>query len=152
VIQIKRFIDGKVIYESNCDSLREAFSDLQGADLHGANLQGADLREAKNLVKIMGVEIGNTYWKRFSIGLNNQGYQYKVGVNKLRDLEVFAFASKSWRACNYPDRPLEAKIRIPEGAQINEPWATDGKASADMIEILQVFDVETGKDITDKYR
>ena len=38
------------------------------------------------------------------------------------------------------------------GAQINEPWATDGKASADKIEILQVFDVKTGEDVTKKYK
>ncbi len=49
---------------------------------------------------------------------------------------------------NFPERPLEALIRIPENAQINEPWATDGKASADKIEILQVYDVATGKDVT----
>jgi hypothetical protein len=29
----------------------------------------------------------------------------------------------------------------------NEPFATDGKASADRIEILQIFDTETGEDI-----
>ena len=64
----------------------------------------------------------------------------------------FHFASRSWCAANYPDRPLEALIRIPADAKINEPWATDGKASANMIEILQVFDAKTGKDVTDKYR
>ena len=53
---------------------------------------------------------------------------------------------------NYGNRPLEAKIRIPLDAKINEPWATDGKASTDMIEIIQVFDVETGEDVTDSYR
>jgi len=52
---------------------------------------------------------------------------------------------------NYSDRPLEARIRIPEDAQINEPYATDGKASASAIEILQVFDVATGTDVTDQY-
>ena len=113
----------------------------------------------------MGVEPGNIYWKRFDEHLNNNGYQFKVGLNKLRENEVFAddervlcsypgfhFASRSWCAVNYEDRPLEARIRIPEDAKINEPWATDGKASADMIEILQVFDVETGEDVTDQYR
>lgn len=120
---------------------------------------------AKGCVKTMGVEAGNYYWKRFKPGLNNNGYQFRVGLNKLRDGEVFAsderimcshpgfhFASRSWCAANYPDRPLEARIRIPDGAQINEPWATDGKASADMIEIIQVFDVETGADVTDQFR
>lgn len=117
------------------------------------------------MVKIMGVEAGNYYWKRFNLGLNNNGYQYKIGLNKLRENEIFAnddretcsfpgfhFASRSWCALYYAERPLEAHIRIPEGAQINEPWATDGKASADMIEIIQVFDVATGQDVTDQYR
>ena len=70
----------------------------------------------------------------------------------LHCVSSFHFASKSWCDLNYGDRPLEAKIRIPEDAQINEPWATDGKASADMIEIIQVFDVATGEDVTDQYR
>ena len=144
-------------------NLRDA--DLSGADLRDAELSGVDLRDAKSLCKLMGVEIGNLYWKRFKSGLNNQGFQYVVGLNVLRDGEVFAsderktcdfpafhFASRSWCAVNYPDRPLEARIRIPEGAQINEPWATDGKASADKIEILQVFDVKTGEDVTKKYK
>jgi hypothetical protein len=117
------------------------------------------------MVKAVGVAAGNTYWKRFEANLINNNYQFFVGINKLRDGEIFAadericcsypgfhFASRSWCAVNYPDRPLEAKIRIPEGAEINEPWATDGKASADQIEILQVFDVATGEDVTGDYR
>ena len=113
----------------------------------------------------MGVEQGNIYWKRFDAGLKNNSYQFKVGLNELRSGEVFAddervtcshpgfhFASRSWCAVNYSDRPLEAKIKIPMDAKINEPWATDGKASADKIEIIQVFDVKTGTDVTDKYR
>ena len=140
-------------------------ADLSGADLYGANLYGADLSGAKAMVKIMGVEQGNIYWKRFERGLKNNEYQFKVGINELRSGEVFAddervtcshpgfhFASRSWCAVNYSDRPLEAKIRIPMDAKINEPWATDGKASADKIEILQVFEVATGKDVTDDYR
>jgi hypothetical protein len=111
------------------------------------------------------VEVGNYYWKRFDEGLCNNKYQFTVGINKLREGELFAdderktcdypafhFASRSWCAVNYSGRPLEAKIRIPEGAKINEPWGTDGKASADMIEIIQVFDVASGKDVTDQYR
>jgi uncharacterized protein YjbI with pentapeptide repeats len=143
--------------------LREA--DLREADLQGANLQGADLWGAKGMIKIMGVEPGNIYWKRFDGGLNNNGYQFYAGLNTLREGENFAnderrtcsypgfhFASRSWCALYYSDRPLEAKIRIPMDAQINEPWATDGKASADKIEILQVFEVKTGKDVTDQYK
>ena len=140
-------------------------ANLRGANLSGANLSGAYLRGAKNLIKSMGVEPGNYYWKRFDKGLNNNGYQYKVGLNKLKKGEKFAddervacshpgfhFASRSWCAVNYSDRPLEARIRIPEKAKINEPWATDGKASADMINIIQVFDVKTGKDVTEEYK
>jgi hypothetical protein len=136
-------------------------ADLRGADLTGADLTGADLRGAKNMVKIMGVEPGNYYWKRFEKGLCNNDFQYFVGLNTLRDGEIFAsddritcsypgfhFASRSWCAVNYADRPLEARIRIPEGAQINEPWATDGKCSADRIEILEVFDTKTGENVT----
>ena len=113
----------------------------------------------------MGVEAGNFYWKRFDEGLKNNDFQFFVGLNTTREGEEFAaddrvlcsypgfhFASRSWCAVNYANRPLEAKIRIPEDAQINEPWATDGKASADKIEILQVFDTVTGEDVTGQYR
>jgi hypothetical protein len=162
-------LSGANLYGANLPRAYLSGANLSGADLSGAYLYGADLSranlfEARNMVKIMGVEIGNTYWKRFDEGLRNYGYQYKVGINKLRDGEVFAddervtcscpgfhFASRSWCAVNYADRPLEARIRIPESAKINEPWTTDGKASADMIDILQVFDVNTGEDVTSKY-
>ena len=140
-------------------------ANLCRANLSDANLCRANLSGAKNLVKIMGVEPGGYYWKRFDAGMNNQGYQFKVGLNKLKKGEKFAddervtcscpgfhFASRSWCAMFYPDRPLEAKIRIPEDAKINEPWATDGKASADRIEIILVFDVKTGKDVTEDYK
>ena len=150
-------------------------ADLSAANLSGANLFNANLRDAKlnsatlkkvkNMVKMVGVEPGNYYWKRFHSGLCNNRYQFYVGLNVLRKGEVFAndesitcsypgfyFASRSWCAIHYPHRPLEARIRIPENAKINEPWATSGEASADKIEILQVLDVKTGKDVTDKYR
>ena len=139
-------------------------ADLRYADLRDANLRGADLCGVKGLVKMMGVEAGNIYWKRFDDGLNNNGYQFYVGRNDLRQGEVFAaderetcsypgfhFASRSWCALNYADRPLEARIRIPEDAQVNEPWVTDGKASASAIEILQVFDTRTGEDVTAQF-
>jgi uncharacterized protein YjbI with pentapeptide repeats len=144
-------------------NLRNA--NLSNAELGNADLSYADLGETKNMVKLIGVEVGNYYWKRFDEGLCNNKYQFTVGINKLREGELFAdderktcdypafhFASRSWCAVNYSGRPLEAKIRIPEGAKINEPWGTDGKASADMIEIIQVFDVASGKDVTDQYR
>jgi len=140
-------------------------ANLSRANLSEANLTGANLTGAKGLLKMMGVEPGNTYWKRFGENLINEGYQFYVGINNLRGFEVFAaderklcsypgfhFASRSRCTVDYSSRPLEARIRIPEGAQINEPWATDGKASASAIEILQVFDVETGEDVTELYR
>jgi hypothetical protein len=149
---------------ANLDGTNLDGANLYGASLYGASLDGTNLDGAKNLVKIMGVEPGNCYWKRFDAGLNNNGYQYYVGLNTLRDGEKFAdderitcshpgfhFASRSWCAVNYPDRPLEARIRIPEDAKINEPWATDGKSSADKIEILEVWDTNTGENVTDKF-
>ena len=184
-IEIRNRYTGSIIISGDYESVRECLkkntgayltdADLRGANLRGANLgdanlgdadlRDADLRGAKNMVKIMGVEPGNIYWKRFNGGLNNNGYKFYVGLNVLRDGEVFAsdervtcsypgfhFASRSWCAVNCSGRPFEAKIRIPEDAQINEPWATDGKASASTIEILQVFDTVTGEDVTDKYR
>jgi len=120
---------------------------------------------AKGLIKIMGVMPGNYYYKRFGSGLKNNDYQFFVGLNNLKKGEVFAnderalcsypgfhFASKSWCDLNYRERPLEALIQIPKNAEINEPWATDGKASASMIKIIKVWDVKTGKDVTNEYR
>ena len=158
-------LSGANLYGANLSRANLSGADLYGANLSGADLSGANLYETKGAVKTMGVEVGNTYWKRFDVGLKNNSYQFKVGINELRSGEVFAddervncsypgfhFASRSWCAVNYSDRPLEAKIKIPMDAKINEPWATDGKASADKIEIIQVFDVKTGTDVTDKYR
>jgi hypothetical protein len=156
----------------NCNLQR---ADLRGANLQGANLQGANLRKARleganlqgasGLVKRMGVTPGNCYWKRLDAGLKSLGYQFHVGLNTLRPGEVFEsddrlldsfpgfhFASRSWCAEEYPDRPLEALIQIPEDAQVNEPWASDGAATADKIVILKVFDTSTGADVTDRYR
>ena len=158
---------GSTLFEDSADSIKETLLNAiaSWADLRGADLRGANLIEAVGLIKLMGVEPGNTYWKRFDAGLVNNYYQFFVGMNSLREGETFAadarelcsypafhFASRSWCALNYSNRPLEARIRIPEGAQVNEPWATDGKASASAIEILQVFDTKTGEDVTDQYR
>jgi len=138
-------------------------ADLTGANLTGADLTGADLTDTRGLVKIMGAEPGNHYWKRIDDGFANNGYQYRIGMNRLYEGEVFAadervmcshpglhFSSRSWAKREFGCRPYEARIRIPEGAQINEPWATDGKASADMIKIVQVF--RDGKDVTEEIR
>ena len=157
-------LSGADLSWANLSGANLSEADLSWANLRRADLSGADLSE-KNMVKTMGVVTGNFYFKRFNAGLNNKNYQFHVGTNRLKDGEVFAdderemysypgfhFASKSWCAVNYPYRPLEALIRIPEGARINEPWATDGKASADMIEIITVWDVATGEDVTDQYR
>ena len=172
---LKLCVEAAVKYRANLFGANLSSANLSGADLSranlssanlfGANLSGANLFGAKNMFKIMGVEPHNRYWKRFDAGLNNNGYQFKVGLNVLRDGEKFAdderiqcsypgfhFASRSWCAMFYPARPLEAKILIPRDAKINEPWGTDGKASADKIEILQVFDVATGADVTDQYK
>ncbi len=140
-------------------------ADLSGADLSDADLSDADLSDSRGLVKSMGVHRGNYYYKRFDVGLNNAGYRFKYGLNELREGEVFAsdervlcshpgfhFGSKSWCDLNYSYRPLEALVHIPDDAQINEPWATDGKASADKIEIIQVWDVATGTDVTEDYK
>ena len=162
---IIKSINGKVIFEgANLKEANLSGADLYEANLIGANLSGANLTNVKGLIKIMGVEVGNYYWKRFDEGLSNNGYQFKIGLNKLKEGEFFAgdervtcsfpgfhFASRSWCSVNYPYKPLEAKIRIPEGAEINEPWTTDGKASADMIEIIQVFDAVTGEDVTNQF-
>jgi len=88
-----------------------------------------------------------------------------VGLNHLIEKEKFAsdervlcsypgfhFASKSWCALHYNERRYEVKIQIPKDALINEPWATDGKASASSIKIVQVIDTETEKDVTKKFR
>jgi hypothetical protein len=151
--------------DANLSYANLSYADLSGANLSRANLYGANLSGTKNMFKTMGVMGGNYYWKRFNDGLNNSGYQFKVGLNKLRKGEVFAddervtcaypafhFASKSWCAVNYPNRPLEALIQIPKEAKINEPWTTDGKASADMINIINVYDTKTGKDVTRKFK
>ena len=158
-------LSGADLYGADLSRANLYGANLYGANLSRANLSGADLSGAENMVKTMGVEVGNYYWKRFNDDLINNKYQFKVGINQLRDGEKFAddervscdypalhFASRSWCAVNYPERPLEAKIRIPEGAKINEPWTTDGKASADMIEIIQVFNAKTGEDVTSKYK
>ena len=153
------------LQEANLQEARLQGANLQGARLQRASLQEASLQGVKGLVKIIGVEAGNYYWKRFNSGLKNNNFQFYLGLNTLPKEEIFAsdervlcsypgfhFASRSWCALYYENRTLEAKIRIPEGAKINEPWATDGKASADMIEILQVFDVSTGKDVSELFK
>ena len=134
------------------------------ANLRGADLTGADLTGAKNMVKVMGVEPGNHYWKAIGDNLQNNGYQFKLGLNELPEGEVFAsddritcsypgfhFASKSWCKTNFGERKYLCKIRIPEDAQINEPWATDGKASADKIEIVQILLMDGEEDVTNEF-
>ena len=140
-------------------------ANLRGADLRRANLYDANLRGAKNLVKIMSVEPGNFYWKAIGDKLVNMGYQFKLGLNVLPDGKIFAnddcvtcsypgfhFASKSWCKAYYGERKYLCKIRIPEDAQINEPWATDGKASADKIEIVQVLLMKKEEDVTKQFQ
>ena len=141
------------------------FANLSGANLSFANLSLANLSDAKGLIKSIGVEVGNYYWKRIDKTFSSNGYYFTVGLNKLRDGEEFAadervlcsypgfyFASRSWCQREYGERLYEVKIQISKGAKINEPWATDGKASASMIKIVQVIDSETGKDVTNKFK
>jgi hypothetical protein len=140
-------------------------TNLSEADLRHANLRDANLTNTVGLIKPMKVKPGDIYWKRFGDMLINGEYQFKVGINELRPGEVFAsdervmcsypgfhFASREWCTKYFHKRPYEAKIRIPVDAKVNEPWATDGKASADKIEILQVFEVKTGKNVTKQFR
>ena len=145
--------------------LRDA--DLCGADLCGADLRGADLCGALSMIKLMGVSLGNRYYKAIGDGLRNNNYTFTVGLNVLRDGEQFAnddrvlcsspgfhFASESWCKRDYGDRRYMCLIRIPikeeyESIEINEPWATDGKASASAIIIEKVF--ENGVDVTEQF-
>lgn len=153
-------LSGAILIRSNLLGANLLSSLLSGANLSGANLEGV-----KGLVKKMGVEAGNYYWKRFDEGLKNNDYKFKVGLNKLKDGEKFNsdpralcaypgfhFGSRSWCKINYPMRPLEALIKIPENAEINEPYATNGQASANMIEIIKIYDTRTGEDVTEKYQ
>ena len=153
---------GANLTEANLKGSNLGGADLGGADLRGAKLTGANLTGTKNMVKIMGVVRGNIYWKRFGENLINRGYQYFIGLNSVDDFAAdervlcahpgLHFASRSWCEVNNSEYPYEGSIRIPLDAKINEPWATDGKASADKIEILQVWDTRTGADVTDKFR
>jgi len=144
-------------------NLRSA--DLRSANLSSADLSSADLRSAVGLIKTMGVVPGNLYYKRFAENMMSNQYYFRAGRNDLRDGEVFAaderetcscpgfhFASKSWCTLHYDQRPLECLIKIPKDAEVNEPWATDGKASASAIIIVKIIDTRTGKDITRKFK
>ena len=136
-------------------------ANLTNTILIRADLTNSNLTNAKGLTKIMGVEVGNIYYKKFDKGLSIQDLQFKIGINKLFGFHNderkrygnghYYFGSKTYCEINNKNYPLLAKIRIPEGAIINEPWATDGEASADMIEILQVWDKQ-GNDVTDLFK
>jgi hypothetical protein len=145
-------------------------ADLRDANLRDANLRNANLRNAKNMIKLMGVCLGNRYFKRINDGFENNEYVFTVGLNTLPDNEKFAsdervlcsfpgfhFASKSWCDVNYDIRRYSCLIKIPTkeeypGIEINEPWATDGKASASAIIIEKVYDMADGeKDVTEKF-
>ena len=157
-------LTGANLYRANLEGARLEGANLTGANLYRANLKGANLTGAKNLIKPIGVEVGNYYWKRINKDFESNGYYFTVGVNNLRDGETFAddervlcsypgfhFASRSWCAREYGNRLYEVKIQIPKGAQINEPWATDGKASASKIKIVKVINSQTGEDVTKNF-
>lgn len=153
------------LYNANLENAYLYNANLYNAYLEDANLKNAYLENAKNLVKLVGVEVGNFYWKRINKDFESNDYYFTVGINNLRGGEIFAddervlcsypgfhFASRSWCNLKYSDRLYEVKIQIPKGAKINEPWATDGKASANKIKIVQVIDSKTGKDVTEKFK
>lgn len=145
-------------------------ADLSRADLSGADLSDANLSRANGLIKLMGVVVGNRYYKRVNRNMENNGYTFTVGLNVLRDGEVFAsddrvtcsapgfhFASQSWCDREYGDRRYSCVVRIPTeeeypSIQINEPWATDGKASASAIIVEKILDMENGGvDVTTQF-
>ena len=55
-------------------------ANLSGANLYRANLSGADLSWTTGLVKIMGVEPGNFYYKKIHSTFSNIGYDFKKGA------------------------------------------------------------------------
>ena len=142
-------------------------ANLSYADLTNANLSGTNLSGTRGLIKILGVRVGNRYHKRIDSDLCNNDYTFRVGLNVLRDGETFAadereacsypgfhFASESWCEQNYGDRQYSCLIKIPTAEEypeieINEPWATDGKASASAIIIEKVYDGDV--DVTEKF-
>jgi len=161
---------GANLSDANLCGVDLSGANLRGVDLCGAELSDADLSGAKNMVKVVGVFPGNRYYKAIDENLCNNGYIYTVGLNTLREGEVFAsddrvlcsfpgfhFASESWCRTYYGNRRYLCLIRIPtkeeyEQIEINEPWATDGKASASAIIIEKVFDTKDGdKDVTDRF-
>ena len=145
-------------------------SNLSDANLSGANLRDANLSDAIGMIKLMGVCLGNRYHKAIEDGLENMGYTFTAGLNVLRDGEAFAsddkktcsypgfhFASESWCKRDYGNRRYMCIVRIPtkeeyEQIEINEPWATDGKASASAIIIEKIFDTHDGdEDVTEQF-
>ena len=155
---------GANLSEANLYGANLCGANLSEANLSGANLSGANLSGAEGLVKIVGAENLNYYYKKINSNFQCNNYYFQVGLNKLRIDEVFAedervlcsfpgfhFASKSWCEVNYSERTYLAKIQIPKNAKINEPWATDGKVSADMIKIIQVWDIN-GNDVTEEFK
>jgi len=161
---IEANLSGVNLYRANLVEANLSGARLEGANLYQANLYRARL-EGANLIKPIGVEIGNYYWKRINEDFESNGYYFTVGVNNLSDGETFAddervlcsypgfhFASRSWCQREYGERLYEVKIQIPKGAKINEPWATNGKASASKIKIVQVINSQTGEDVTENFR
>jgi len=143
-------------------------ADLRGADLRGADLRGADLRGAKMPFHHFQVVPGGVYWK--GIGdvtgdLSNRGYRYKIGLNTIRPSETFSddqretcsypglhVATRAWVEQNWDHCQYLAKVQIPLDAKINNPWATDGKASVDKLVILEVYNMKTGEYVTEQFR
>jgi len=148
------------------------YADLSGTNLTGANLigahltyadlSGANLSDATMPTHHFQAKPGKIYWKGIGGNLRNRGYQYKLGLNivdgefaddprELCSYPGFHIASKKWVSQNWSHNPYLCKVRIPKDAKINNPWANDGKASVDRLEILAVYNMKTGEDVTARF-
>jgi len=152
-------------------------ANLQGADLRSANLrsadlgsanllhaylQGADLRNAAMPTHHFQAAPGGIYWKGIGEDLINREYQYQLGLNVVENFNAdqretcsfpgLHFATETWVRRHWSDAKYICKVQIPDDAQINNPWATDGKASADKLIVLAVYDMRTGEDVTEQFQ
>lgn len=155
----------------NKNNLRGAYLSgayLSDADLRGAYLRGACLENTKMPVHHFQVVPGGVYWKGINGDhrgqMRNNDFVYKLGMNRLPEEETFAddprrtcsypglhIASREWVEINWRSKYL-CKVQVPLSAKINNPWATDGKASVDRLKILKVYDMETGEDLTEIFK
>ena len=76
----KWLVDSTTGKRANLSRENLSRANLSWADLEGANLSGADLSWTTGLVKIMGVEPGNFYYKKIHSTFSNIGYDFKKGA------------------------------------------------------------------------